>query len=326
MLPQRRKTKTVVKLQQAEFVLRKHNIAYDSIRPSNISYTNKAFQIKSGNHTYYLKFFTDQWDNPSSGIQEIKAMALLKSLQIPAPNLKFFGLSDKDIPQNYALLDALPGKAIIDIPPTSLDAIILSDITSCLRTFTSITGPQGFLLHEPAIHRTYPTYSEFINDITHYAIQKLADIGFQLGNIPQIYQNWTAREPTPAIYCHHDFSGKHIFIHQGMLSGVIDFEWAIYGSPLIDPVQLIVSLAERGFPPRSLIPLLEYAHAIDYSGELPFYFARAYIHAAAWSHKHVDHHPYVQNCLSKCRAVLSDRQVTIEHVQWDKPPVEAEPL
>ncbi len=316
MLYAKRKPKTPIDADMVRKALFRHDLGDDFVRTAE-SYTNDTFRVNAAQGSYYLKFFTDQWCDPEAGRRELSAANLLRENGIPTPEPIAFEYANQEIPRNYTIFKALPGHTIsADTSKFSLAHV--QQVQSLLARMGAIQGPLGFVGHDPKIHSTYGSHFEFINDSVFYAFKKLSDFGYNVQGLSESLSEWQHKgEPSRLGFCHCDFTPKHILVDSDDVSGLIDFEWAIFADPAMDTALFMTSLAEYGFGREYIDPILQEARKADSDGTLHYHLARILIMGAAWPHKNVEQPFFSQSCLNKAKSILSRKQAHIEDLLWE---------
>ncbi|MEK6963900.1 MAG: phosphotransferase [Nanoarchaeota archaeon] len=320
MLYVKRKAKTPIGSESVRKVLSRHDLGDDFTRTAE-SYTNDTFRVNAPQTSYYLKFFTDQWCDPEAGKRELSAIRLLRENGIPTPELLAFEYADREVSRNYAIFKALPGHTI-STDTSAFNLAHVQQVQALLTRMGAIQGPLGFVGHDPKVHSTYGSHFEFINDSVFYAFKKLSDFGYDVQGLSESLSKWQHKgEPNHIGFCHCDFTPKHILVDSEDITGLIDFEWAIFADPTMDTALFMTSLAEYGFGKEYIEPILQEAKTADLDGTLHYHLARILIMGAAWPHKNVEQPFFSQSCLNKAKVILSRQQAHIEDLLWEGPMV-----
>lgn len=318
MLYLKRRVKSKITPKILENVLKRIGVDMEIVETTGLSYTNDVYKLNKKGTTFYLKFFTDQWCDQNAGIREVEALKFLRSEGIPVPEIVLFGKDERVSPRNFALLTPARGMPLIKMLHQSIDEKIISSSLEILTRFSELRGNFGFFQHDSSIHRSYNHHLNFINDILTYAYKKLTDLGYDVHCLPDLFSKWDNEQDSGRyVFCHNDFTPKHVFVDGSEITGLIDFEWSVFSEKISDPVQWLISLAEYEVDIKHLQRVYDYITENSNLKTANYYAARMLVLCAAWPHKNIHQPNYSQTCLDKAERILKEQKIVLESLIWE---------
>ncbi len=193
------------------------------------------------NQDYVLRFDGLPGSTPQRFAGEALAYRLLREQGIPAPEVIALDLGCQLAPVAYMLMQRLPGQPVIDswadLTPMQREQVAYQ-CGDLLARMHGITASHYGDLRAPEI--TFPTWSAYIDDyITRYLREALTDqlIDTALAHrLRATFDRWLPTlqtVPTPCLV-HRDFHFENVMQQDGIVTGILDFEWALWGDPAND--------------------------------------------------------------------------------------------
>lgn len=168
---------------------------------------------------------------------EVDVMRLVRSrTEIPIADIVRFEEACPELPSSYLLMRRLPGKALDKVRPfldESSRAQIGFDTGRVLRSLHTITNPT-FGMYDRPVHSSW---RDAFCEIFEYLERDAQDYGVPLPE-DTFSAAWSLfdalTEVDRACLVHWDLWDGNIFVDDGHVSGVIDFERAVWGDPLFE--------------------------------------------------------------------------------------------
>lgn len=202
----------------------------------NANYLIKPLQ--DGKPCFVLRFYSADW---STSKREYDLLKYLHVMEIKVPEV-FFIARKKEIP--YVIMEYLSGQ--------SLESLLISENPVTLELFESLGlqlakihqqtfAQKGFLGPDLQIGNEYNHFGQFIFDFIIRTLQKVpeeklsksvADRVIRL--VQREWQQVLNSEPEKGQLVHCDFNPKNIFINNGQLVAILDWEFCLSGNGLMD--------------------------------------------------------------------------------------------
>jgi aminoglycoside phosphotransferase (APT) family kinase protein len=292
----------------------RHSLMYNS-HPASISYTNDVFEVKLLKENSYLKFFTNQFCDNNAGMQEVDIAKKVKTLGLPSPEIISYMKADSVVPRNYAIIKTLEGEQLCKLNDEESESVT-TDIVNIIDLFKTLEGQSGFYLHNPEVHNTFSTHKGFLEDIMLRGYVHLKNRGFEFNKLKNNFDSWDVPlEQEKYVLCHNDITPKHILLNNGIVSGILDFEWSYFGQKESDYAQWLVSLGINGFEKS-----VEKSYSILQSQSNPellaYYAARQFLIAGVWTHQNVKQPEYTNTCLNNAIHISENKKLLVENLIW----------
>ena len=184
---------------------------------------------------------------------EVFAMKLVKeNTNIPVPNIYFYD-SEKDlIDSEYFFMEFLEGEPLSDakvsMKPEEIMAIQI-EVGSYVKQMSLFTNKNFGYCSQKSKQRD--TWKDFFENAIHLLIRDAIDIKAELGtDISAIKQALSYNinlldEITTARFVHWDLWEGNIFINNGKITGIIDFERCMWADPLIENIFMEIDNSEH---------------------------------------------------------------------------------
>ena len=193
------------------------------------------------NDAYVIRFTTLTDKGGSRFESERIAYDLLRESDVPVPEVVALDLSLKIAPYAYLITTRLPGAPVIDGWPEftpAQQAHVAHDTGRYLAHIHSHPFDRFGKLRSLDFDR----WGDYVADFLHRYTQQALQLGGlhaqevdQLHAVLQRHQS-VLDHVTEGALLHSDYHFENILQHEGVITGVIDFEWAYAGDPLADLV------------------------------------------------------------------------------------------
>ena len=159
---------------------------------------------------------------------------------VPVARIRAFDESHEAIDRDFLLMDRLPGTALSDGPPCDPDRI-LEEVGRCLAQVHGLTADAyGYLgAHRPM--EPQPTWAEAFRVMWGKLIEDIAATGHydaaEAGRLVGLLEDHLAAfdRPVAASLLHMDIWAQNLLVDgQGRLSGIVDWDRALWGDPEIE--------------------------------------------------------------------------------------------
>ncbi len=172
--------------------------------------------------------------------QEPGIHALLsRKTAIPVPAVHVFDDSRNSLSRDYLLMERLPGQALSETRGGDAESVVRA-VGYCLHQAHSLTadtyGYRGE--HRPMKPQTrwvdafHIMWNRLIDDVVasgHYRDDEAARLRSLLDKYIRLFER-----PVAASLCHMDVWAQNILVDRGALSGLIDWDRALWGDPEIE--------------------------------------------------------------------------------------------
>lgn len=163
--------------------------------------------------------------------------------QIPVPNVVYSDLSGRLVARPSLLVTALPGRPLSDTPVEDPDRV-KEQLGVYLRQLHQIRGPRfGYLDgHEP--QSAYDNWPEAFQNLWRQLLRDIASLGLYTPSEVGRHQRLLDRHlghlnaPSQATLLHMDLWAQNILTDGRGITGIIDWERALWGDPEMDLVLL----------------------------------------------------------------------------------------
>jgi len=172
---------------------------------------------------------------------EVEVMQRLADVGLPVPTLYAYDSSRELIGSEYFLMSVLSGQPYLGVKKTlsarECDAIE-SELGSMNRILNTIEG-QGFGYYAQETHRSpsWPTtFYGLVADVLEDGRARGLTLTVDLDEIDRRVQDALAclSEVTQPCLIHWDLWDGNVFVERGKISGIIDFERALWADPLME--------------------------------------------------------------------------------------------
>lgn len=173
---------------------------------------------------------------------EVAAMELVRQhTDLPIAAVQFYDTSKTLCTSDYFFMDALPGRSLFSIRdslPKDVYRAYHREIGRCTQKIASITGPHFGLLGDPdhQFTRLHDLLRWMVHNVLNDAARKAVVIGVSAEDILAALDADGAifDEVTTPRLIHWDMWEGNIFVQDGHVSGIIDWERAMWSEPLMD--------------------------------------------------------------------------------------------
>ncbi len=193
------------------------------------------------NSDWVLRFDGLPGNTPRRFEGEALAYRQLRDHHLPAPEVLGVDLSCHLFPAAYIILSRLPGQPVVDAWPEMTAAQrdhIAAEAGRVLAQMHAIRGERCGDLRKPDI--TFTNWYDYLQDYLQRHVTDALQNGLldkplaarmerALSDLHPLYQ----QSEYPRLV-HRDFHFENVLCHNGAITGVIDFEWSLWGDPLCD--------------------------------------------------------------------------------------------
>jgi aminoglycoside phosphotransferase (APT) family kinase protein len=172
---------------------------------------------------------------------EALAYRLLREQHVPAPEVLGVDLSQQVFPSAYIILSRLPGLPVVDAWQTMSAAQqeqIAAEAGRVLAQMHGIHAAQCGDLRRPQV--TFPAWHSYLDDYLQTYLRESLGSGLidapLAGRLERVLADLRPlfdQVVQPSLV-HRDFHFENVLCHHGAITGVIDFEWSLWGDPLCD--------------------------------------------------------------------------------------------
>lgn len=172
---------------------------------------------------------------------EVNAMKLAEKLQgIKTAGVQYYDASKKLCTGDYFIMECLDGESLVSIQEKLSDkekAQVYSEIGSIVRDISQIKGEQFGQLYDGA--ERYDSIFDFVNvlirNVLADAEEKCIVIGISPDEILSLLENHKAAfENVSPVLVHYDLWEGNVFVKNGHVCGLIDWERALWGDVLME--------------------------------------------------------------------------------------------
>jgi aminoglycoside phosphotransferase (APT) family kinase protein len=196
------------------------------------------------NDKFVIRFdLVSEEDEPSRFVGEARAYNLLAGSALPVPQVVKLDLSKTLVPYPYLITSKLPGITIIDSWPALTQAEKASltfQAGKYLALLHQYSGPCFGRLKNLHTQARFTSWYDFLADFfTYYASEVLNQQLLAPALVARIEAGLVKCKPVldrVIIPClvHNDYHFENLLQKDGNLTGIIDFEHALYGDPSLD--------------------------------------------------------------------------------------------
>lgn len=172
---------------------------------------------------------------------EVKAMAMAQRAGLPVARVEYHDDSRTLCTGQYFIMEYMPGQSMNSLRSVLSEPerdSLLREVGALQRDMTAITGTQFGLLGDPD-HR-FDSLNGFVDWLIQGAMEDAARKHVLIGVEREAIAEALARdrgafeEITRPTLVHWDMWEGNIFVKDGHVSGIIDWERAMWGEPLMD--------------------------------------------------------------------------------------------
>ena len=173
---------------------------------------------------------------------EVTALKLVKNnTTVPVPKIYFYDTSKAICSSDYFFMEKIPGCTLLSLQDTLLDDEknkILFELGVFHKEINSLTGTYyGYPGRKELQGKTWPeAFMKMFNSLLSDGKTNNVNIGISYEGIYEIVKNnlYCLNDITKPHLVHWDLWDGNIFIEDSKISGIIDFERALWGDPLME--------------------------------------------------------------------------------------------
>lgn len=201
----------------------------DSISFTSFSFgeNSKAYSFSVKNHQYVLRVsLSDQ-----GFVIDRIISNLITNSSVPTPETLLIGKNRK---KHFSVTQRVPGTLLID-EDDNTQLSLMSEflkVSFSLHTYSREGGMYGYGPINEQGHGKYPSWESFIRDQTQYPSGIWSDDYFEILNNLKMLNYVYVPEVNGLI--HGDYGYKNVIVDNGKITGIIDWEDAMYGDFIYD--------------------------------------------------------------------------------------------
>ncbi len=195
------------------------------------------------NKTHVIRFDVLDWGGANRYAGERWAVDLLADDDVPVPRMIVLDASGRLTPYHYLIMTRVPGRTVSD-SLRDLSAAAQGQIAfsagAYLATLHGHTFAQFGLLHEIAAGKPQPDWAAFVRGFYQDYGQQAQALGVLPENTWERIQAVMDRmQPlfaalSQGCMVHGDYHYANLLQQDGVLTGVVDFDWVMSGDPMWD--------------------------------------------------------------------------------------------
>jgi hygromycin-B 4-O-kinase len=183
---------------------------------------SQAFRFETGGEAFVLRIAAS-----SRGFEKDRWAARAAGPHVPVPAVEEIGPFDDA--SAFCIMRLLPGVTVEDLPPRDAAGVV-GEVGAAWEALASvdIAAISGFGDFDADGNAPAETWRDVL--LTTLASPEPVDDDLAL----ETYASLVERCPEERSLVHGDFGSNNVLVHQGVVSGVLDWELALVGDPLYD--------------------------------------------------------------------------------------------
>lgn len=210
-----------------EAIFRKEGIHASSIEPLGGGQVNQVYRV-NGEYVLRIGSREDAYERLKQETELLRSLAGA----IPVPKIYAFGEEEGLV---YQVQEYLPGEKLYlvwkDLPPTTQESIAAA-LAQVMQVLHSRALPTFGPVREP--RQRYPSWPEYLVGEFERALGEYARLGIRVApGFLELAREYFGRHQhvlaggAPTL-THADLTLVNILVHQGRISAILDFEYAVY--------------------------------------------------------------------------------------------------
>lgn len=183
---------------------------------------SRAFRFETGGEAFVLRIAAS-----TRGFEKDRWAAGAAGRHVPVPAVETIGALDDA--RAFCVTRLLPGVTVEDLPPSEAEEVV-EQVAAAWAALgrTDVTAMSGFGDFDAAGDAPSETWRDVL--VTTLDSAEPADDELVL----ETYARLIDRCPEVHSLVHGDFGSNNVLVHEGAVSGVLDWESALVGDPLYD--------------------------------------------------------------------------------------------
>ena len=270
---------------------------------------NENYEVKLNGQTLIVRTYPKE---PWKAQKEKYLYGLMKKEGIPVPEVYGIDTGRKIMPRAYLILSSVKGHRLQTALRSSKNKELIRRAGEILGRIHRIRMPHYGWIVDRKIQPAFRDWASFLAYDLEEKLRKLQKIkslpAHLLEDIRAYFYEHIAllRKVGEPRLLHKDYQPSHILVHDGKITGIIDWEWAIAGHPEMDLAKTKLFLFDRN--PGTQQPFLEGYRRTgvlskDFQRRIPLYELSLLVSSLWFSHRN-KRSQWFRNDLKRIRSIL----------------------